>query len=270
MNDNTGEAMEQPDVSAALGAGGTPAEQFRLKAVPILTAIALGLGILLLSNVTVEIVKLLVRLPERPQMPWIAEYYEHFAMLGYTFAAIRFMRQHYPGDYGLAAPAGKSYIGAAVGWGLFFGVAMTLVDYWPQILAHKHPADQPYPLTAINIVGWFSFNGVVVGPSDEVLSRGLLVTYLAQAMPGRISWRGYEMNGAGVTVAALIALAHLFKFATEPFLSALGCIAYTFAFGVLLAYWFEKSRSLLAPVVGHNVSCVTEYALIFAMVALWG
>ena len=33
---------------------------------------------------------------------------------------------------------------------------MTLVDYWPQLVAHKPPG-QPYPLTSFNITGWLSF-----------------------------------------------------------------------------------------------------------------
>ncbi len=41
------------------------------------------------------------------------------------------------------------------------------------------------------------------------------------------------------------------------------------ALGVLYAYWLEKSKSVLAPIVGHNVSDATEYALLFLMVAFW-
>lgn len=244
-------------------------EHFKLKAVPILIAVGLGIGILFLSFLSVEIVKLIVKLPERPQMPWIVEYYEHFFLLVYALAAIRIVGNHRPADYGLHLPLGKSYIGAAVAWGLIFGVVMLLVDYWPNILAHKPPSDKPYPLTAINIAGWLSFEGLFVGPSEEPLFRGLLVTYLAQAMPGRVSWRGYTMNGAGVVVAVLFALAHIFNFLTEPFLSALGQQFYAIAIGIFYAYWFEKSRSLLAPIVGHNISNATEYGLIFALVALW-
>jgi membrane protease YdiL (CAAX protease family) len=51
---------------------------------------------------------------------------------------------------------------------------------------------------------------------------------------------------------------------------AMGQMIYAFALGVFYAYWFEKSKSLLAPIIGHNVSDVVEYILIFAMVAAWG
>ena len=45
---------------------------------------------------------------------------------------------------------------------------------------------------------------------------------------------------------------------------------YTFAFGVLFAFWYERSRSLLAPVIGHAALGVAKFAVLFAMVARWG
>lgn len=260
--------MVKQDMRAAPAEAG--AAPFRLKALPIANAVAMALGILVLSGITVGLAEHFAKLPERPDMPWIAYYYGHFAEMVYALVAIAIVRRYLPADYGLHLPEGKTYVGDAILWGLFFGVLMTLVDQWPQILAHKIPTGHRYPLTAINIAGWFSFEGIFVGPSEEVLFRGLLVTYLAQAMPGRISWRGYTMNGAGVVVAALFAIAHFGSFLTEPLAMALGQEIYAFALGILYAYWFEKSRSLLAPIIGHNVGDVTEYALLFAMVAAWG
>jgi len=36
--------------------------------------------------------------------------------------------------------------------------------------------------------------------------------------------------------------------------------------GVLYAYWLEKSKSVVAPIVGHNVGDFVEYAIVFAWV----
>ena len=244
-------------------------EGLRFRVWPILFTILLGLGIPILAGISVEIVEHFTGLPERPQMPWIAFTYGHAFQLVYALIAIAIFKMFLRRDYGLHRPAGKSYLRAAILWGLFFGVLMTAVDYWPEILAHRPPADQPYPLTPLNIAGWFSFEGIFVGPSEETLFRALLVTFLAATLPGRIAFWRYEMNAAGVIVALIFALAHAFDFFTRPFLMALGQQFYAFALGVLYAYWFEKSKSLWAPIVGHNVSDVVEYALIFAMVAMW-
>jgi hypothetical protein len=35
------------------------------------------------------------------------------------------------------------------------------------------------------------------------------------------------------------------------------------------AHWFEKSESLVAPIIGHKVGDVVECALIVLMVAVW-
>jgi membrane protease YdiL (CAAX protease family) len=257
--------MEQVDMNVAEPGG----EPFVLKPLPILIAILLGIGIPMISAITIYIVEHFVHLPERPEMPWIVEFYVEVAQLIYALVAINQIKRYYPGDYGLRWPEGNSYVAPAILWGLFFGVFMTFVDFWPQLVAHRPPS-QPYPLTPFNITGWLSFEGVFAGASEETLFRGLLVTYLAAAMPGRVSFRGYTMNGAGVVVAALFALAHFGNFFLRPFPMALGQLVYAFALGVLYAYWFEKSRSLLAPIVGHNVSNVVEQGLIFAMVAAWG
>jgi hypothetical protein len=36
---------------------------------------------------------------------------------------------------------------------------------------------------------------------------------------------------------------------------------------VLYAYWLEKSRSIIAPIIGHNVSDGVEYVLVFLWIA---
>jgi membrane protease YdiL (CAAX protease family) len=143
------------------------------------------------------------------------------------------------------------------------------VDYGPHILAQRAPR-LDYPLTAGNVIGWLGFQGLYVGPTEEVLYRSLLVTYLTVRMPGKLRAGRYEMNGAGVVVAAIFALAHIESFGNEWWVVAFGQQLYAFALGVLYAYWLEKSKSVLAPVVGHNVSDLTEYVLLFLMVAAWG
>ena len=139
---------------------------------------------------------------------------------------------------------------------------MTLVDYAPQLLARTTPA-LGYPLTTPQVLGWLFFEGVYVGPTEEIPFRALLVTFLAATMPGRVRFGRFEMNRAGVIVALIFALLHSTSFLTGPWPVALGQQMYAFALGVLYAYWLEKSQSVVAPIIGHNVSDVVEYALVF-------
>ena len=168
-----------------------------------------------------------------------------------------------PADYGLHWPRGKTYIWSAIWWGVFFGVLMTVVDYAPQLLTHAKP-DPGFPLTSYNIWGWIFFEGVYVGPTEEIPFRALLVTYLATTMPGKLHIGRFNMNWAGIIVAVIFALLHATSFDTRHWPEALGQQLYAFALGVFYAYWLEKSKSVVAPIVGHNVGDVVEYIILFA------
>jgi len=146
---------------------------------------------------------------------------------------------------------------------------MTVVDYAPNIVAHTRP-DLGSAITPGNIRGWLFFEGVYVGPTEEIPFRALMVTYLAATLPGKVRVGRFEMNWAGVIVAVIFALLHAASFDSRHWPQALGKQIYACALGVLYAYWLEKSRSVVAPVVGHNVSDVVEYLILFAWVGVWG
>jgi uncharacterized protein len=168
-----------------------------------------------------------------------------------------------PADYGLHWPRGKTYILPAVLWGVFFGVLMTLVDYAPQIISHTRP-DPAFALTPANVRSWLFLEGVYVGPTEEIPFRALLVTYLATTMPGKLRIGRFDMSWAGIIAALIFALLHAASFNMRAWPQALGQQAYAFALGVFYAYWLEKSRSIVAPIVGHNVSDGVEYLILFA------
>jgi hypothetical protein len=181
------------------------------------------------------------------------------AALKYTFV---------PADYGLHLPRGKTYIWPAILWGAFFGALMTVVDYAPNLIAHTKP-DIGFPLTPSNIWGWTFFEGVYVGPTEEIPFRALLVTFLAATMPGKLRIGRFDMNWAGIIVAVIFALLHATSFDTRNWPEALGQQVYAFALGVLYAYWLEKSKSVVAPIIGHNISDVVEYLILFAWLGVF-
>jgi len=101
-----------------------------------------------------------------------------------------------------------------------------------------------------------------------VLYRSLLVTYLSVALPGRVHIRGYSMNGAGI-VAAVIYAVFTAPFVTQPVEIALGEMVVSFLAGVGYAYWLEKSRSVVAPIVGHDVAGAVQFLSLLAIVTAW-
>jgi membrane protease YdiL (CAAX protease family) len=114
------------------------------------------------------------------------------------------------------------------------------------------------------------FEAAYVGPTEEIPFRALLVTYLINTMPGRLRIGRWNMQWAGIIVAVLFALLHASNFSLRAWPLALGQQFYAFALGVLYAYWLEKSGSIVAPIIGHNVSDGVEYAILFAWVAIAG
>jgi uncharacterized protein len=239
---------------------------FRLKPLPLLVTVAFCFGLPYLAAACALLASKVTQMgaPDGPTLPWL--YNHHLFQLLLALIGIAIVRRFVPADYGLRWPPGKTYIGAALLWGVFFGVLMTLVDYAPQLLARETPT-LGYELTAPNVWGWLIFEGVYVGPTEEIPFRALAVTYLAATMPGPLRVGRFEMNWAGVIVALIFALLHANSFLYRPWPIALGQQVYAFAFGVMYAYWLEKSRSVVAPIVGHNVGDVVEYALLFAWVA---
>jgi len=243
--------------------------RFRLKIVPIVVTAALGYGVPYIGGYAAFYSSKIFHTPSPygPTLPWL--YVQHagqFLLALIVIAVLKFWLV--PADYGLHLPRGKSYIWPAILWGVFFGVLMTAVDYAPQLIAHSKP-DPGFPLTPGNIWGWTFFEGVYVGPTEEIPFRALLVTYLAATMPGKLHIGRFDMNWAGIIVAVIFALLHANNFDTRHWQEALGQQFYAFALGVLYAYWLEKSKSVVAPIIGHNLSDVTEYLILFVWLGVF-
>src|SRR5260221_13396601 len=147
---------------------------------------------------------------------------------------------------------------------------MAIVDYAPYIFERIAPP-LDYAFSGVNVTGWMVYQGLYSGPTEEVPFRALLVTYLTSTMPGIVHYRKLSMNGAGVVVAAIFAIGTgTTAFIASPLLVAIAQVSYVFALGVCLAYWLEKSRSVVGAAIGHNVAFGIKQALLFAMVAVWG
>lgn len=244
--------------------------RFRLKIIPLLVTAALGYGVPIAGAYAAIFSIKLFHLDVVPggNLGWL--YLQHAGQLLVALIVIAALKYTLvPADYGLHWPRGKTYILPAILWGVFFGVLMTVVDYAPQLITHAKP-DPGFALTPANIWGWTFFEGVYVGPTEEIPFRALLVTFLAATMPGKLRVGRFNMNWAGIIVAVIFALLHATSFDTRNWPEALGQQFYAFALGVLYAYWLEKSRSVVAPVIGHNVSDVVEYLILFAWLGVFG
>lgn len=239
---------------------------FRLRPGPILVVIFLALSFRFLPPLTVDLLSDYVRLPVHgARLPFY--FADHLVMLLVALGLIALARRRSNIDFGLHMPLGRSYVATAIVLSFLFGVVMALVDYAPYIIRGiAPPLDDPF--SGINVTGWMLYQGLYSGPTEEIPFRALLVTYLASTMPGKVHYGRLSMNGAGVVVAVLFAIGTATTaLIASPLLVAISQILYVFLLGLCLAYWLEKSRSVLAPAIGHNVAFGVKQALLFALVA---
>jgi len=240
---------------------------FRLRAVPILVVIAIAFGLPPLAILIVRTLnRVIALLGYHETWAWVD--WVHAAMLILALAAMPIVRVFVNADFCMRLPPGRAYILPAIGWGVFLSVIALIGDYVPELVARRAPV-LDYPLATQTVVGWLSFQGIIVGPTEEIPYRSLLLGYLTAAMPGQVRFLNLRINGAGVVVALVFALGHLMNFGQEPIWGLLRQVLGAFVFSLFCAYWFEKSRSVLAPIVFHNVWDFTQTGLIYVTVAAW-
>jgi membrane protease YdiL (CAAX protease family) len=198
--------------------------------------------------------------------PWIAAYAGHAGQAAGSIAVILWLTRGQPARFGLSWPAGRSYLGAAVGWGVFFGLVMLVVDHLPALLARRPPGEATAPA---DMVAWLGFEWIFVGPTEELPFRGVLLGFLSSRSRGTVTLFGVTVSSAGFVIAALFALAHVNNFWHRAFLPALGQQLYAFALAILYTYLLERSGSLVAPSVSHDVSDGVEYALVYVLDAVF-
>ncbi|MGH6873266.1 MAG: CPBP family intramembrane glutamic endopeptidase [Rhizomicrobium sp.] len=227
----------------------------RLKLVPILVAAVLGFGIPIAAAICTAIAIKLGHLAIAPgsNVAWLTA--QHTFQLLLALVAIFILKRWLvPADYGLHWPRGKSYILPAIVWGTVLAMLVAAGSAWLHTMMHIPQTADSITYTGANVWGWSLFEWLYVGPTEEIPFRALLVTYLAATMPGRLRIGRFAMNWAGIIVALLFALAHIQSFWTVNWADALVQQVYAFVLGVAYAYWLEKSKSVVAPIVAHNLT----------------
>jgi CAAX protease family protein len=227
---------------------------FRLKFVPLLVTVLLGAGVTLGSAIAAQILGQALHLPSPKESILTFLYVQHGFQLLLALIAIAVLKFWLvPADYGLHWPRGKTYILTAILWGVIFATLVAAGGSWLDSALHLK-ATQEFAITHKNVWGWAAFEGLYVGPTEEIPFRALLVTYLAATMPGKLRIGRFAMNWAGIIVALLFALAHIQTFWLVSWVDALIQQFYAITWGIAYAYWLEKSKSIVAPIIAHNIS----------------
>jgi membrane protease YdiL (CAAX protease family) len=238
-----------------------------LKLWPIIAAVGLLVFVLMVDGAVIVVTLHFIGEPMFKAMPWTVLYFGHTGILLAALLCIALLGHGRFREFGFKAPADNRYVHTALFFGVLFGIMMTAADQTHNIIAYLPPEN--FSLSSTNLVGSLTFEGLYGGTVEEILFRGLLMTFLMQRMSGRFRLGRFDVHVAGVIVAVLFSLAHLGSFWTESFRVAASQQAYAFVFGVIYAYWCEKSCSLLPSIIGHNLGNLVEYLFAFLMVWRW-
>jgi hypothetical protein len=273
MSTTAGDLGELPRAADAAPAGPAPtgvhpSESFRLRPGPILVVFILALAFLLVPGLVIDVIADFVPLPVfGASLP--RYYVDHTVMLLMALGLIYLASRRSRMDWTLHMPHGRSFVATAIVLSFLIGIFMAVVDYAPYIFGRIAPP-LDYAFSGANVAGWMAYQGLYSGPTEEIAFRALLVTYLTATMPGSVHYGRLKISGGGVVVAAMFAFFTAIKaFIASPFVVALAQVSYVFVFGLFAAYWLEKSKSILAPAIGHNVAFGVKQAVLFAMVAAW-
>ena len=238
-------------------------ETFKRKILPVIAVIIfillVGTASQILTNYSVKLFN-----PETLKAyRWIWLYFHHFFQMVLSIITIILLGGGFK-NYGFTLKSKNLYISPAIIIGVMFGIIMTLVDHLPTIISGSQITG--YALNTTNVIGWLSFEWVFAGLSEEIFIRGLMMTFLMKYFKGHVKFFKWDVHVAGVIIAVLFALMHISSFWSGNLIYAIGQQIYAFILGLCYAYFYEKSKSLLSPILAHNLSNGIEFVILFSLI----
>jgi membrane protease YdiL (CAAX protease family) len=111
-----------------------------------------------------------------------------------------------------------------------------------------------FPLDGRNMIGTLGFQLLLSGPAEEVVFRALPIVLLIESFGKSIKVKG-SLTLEVILSSALFAFAHI-RWSFTPFNLELNYfqIMYAFALGTIQGIVYQKSRSILYPILMHSFS----------------
>ncbi len=147
----------------------------------------------------------------------------------------------------------------------FYAVALVLTPSFLDYLKSFCPPGAWYGVR--NVVG----GSILAGLGEEPLFRGFVLLFLAKHWHGDIRIGKLRLTHASLITGFIFMSAHIgYVFAPRFEIVHLDGLqlVYTFALGVTWSHMFEKTKSLLAPVLSHIWANFIQYALAYVTVYL--
>ena len=173
------------------------------------------------------------------------------------------------GNVVLAYASHAWYLAAVGGWVLIFRLRFPLGGLsWQALRGWFGPwfivgglylllaLVSPGPPLRHAILAGLIFQGVVVGPTEEVLFRGLIQTTLNRVIGGAIPFGRLRW---GTIVAALtFGLAHLASLPHQSLGDTLAQVAFAAVVGLVLGHYYDRTQNLWGAAILHNIIDLTS------------
>lgn len=151
---------------------------------------------------------------------------------------------------------------------IFTGIFLiyTLVGFTYAILSDTF-VSYGFELNPRNVIGYLSFQLLLSGPSEEFIFRAFAMTSIGLLYGQRI-FKG-KVSVANVIAAVIFGLAHIgIWFSPFRLTYSLIQVIYAFALGLIYGDCYEKTGSIVYPMILHSVSNVIAVSATM-MVTAW-
>ena len=144
-----------------------------------------------------------------------------------------------------------------------------MLTFLPNFLKGE-PESVGFSLTTFNILGWFSFSALMSGTSEEIFFRGLLQTFLNKAWKGSVKIIKLDIPTAGIIAALIYTFAHM-EFNFSPFTVNYNFpqLIVAFILGIFFSIAYDRTKSLIAPIVAHNYANSIMYFVGYLTIILF-
>ncbi|MEW6307678.1 MAG: CPBP family intramembrane glutamic endopeptidase [Bacillota bacterium] len=167
----------------------------------------------------------------------------------------------------LTAIAGLPLVGVVLGGRIYD--ALWALRHSPQAVQSMLASVQQLGTAGLLSLGFYSL--VLIAVAEELAFRGYFHHRLRSALPGRLSLGRLRLTRGAVASGALFAAVHLTNWLWQPAPPLWLCLvihAGQFVFGVVAAYLYDETGSLLPPILLHGVINVIDHFGVAALV-LW-
>lgn len=186
---------------------------------------------------------------------WIQLTDHHFWQLWLALAAIAVLSRGRVAEWGLNLRNRAESLRLVKAFVIYYGLYFVGVGVLLKILV-LGPSEPGHPWTAFHVGGMLAFGFLFVGVSEEVLFRGLFQTYLSRYWAGAVKLPGVRISAAGVIGAIVFAAVHI-RFTIDPLAVthiSFGQLVQALVLGLVYAWAYDRTGSLLAPILMHNLS----------------